>query len=54
VLVPKVKGLQLAVEKLKHHVDAIYDVTIGYSDSIDPETGCRIAAPGMTGIYFSF
>ncbi|XP_060602438.1 1-acyl-sn-glycerol-3-phosphate acyltransferase epsilon-like [Ruditapes philippinarum] len=39
---------QVMFEKLKHHVDAIYDVTIGYSDSIDPETGCRIAAPGMT------
>ncbi|XP_045158698.2 1-acyl-sn-glycerol-3-phosphate acyltransferase epsilon-like [Mercenaria mercenaria] len=47
VLVPKVKGLQLAVDKLQHHVDAIYDVTIAYGDSVQPETGCRIAAPGM-------
>lgn len=46
---PKTKGLYLAVDKLRHHVDAIYDVTIAYSDSFDPETGQRIAAPGMTG-----
>jgi len=49
VLTPKVKGLQLAVEQLQGHVNAVYDLTIAYSNSIDKETGARTAAQGMTG-----
>lgn len=52
MLTPKVKGLQLAVEHLQQHVDAVYDVTVAYNDSVDPETGDRIPAPGMIGRLF--
>lgn len=48
---PKVKGLHLAVEQLQGHVDAVYDLTIAYSNSVDRETGARIPAPGMIGKY---
>lgn len=46
---PKVKGLQLAVQQLQGHVDAVYDLTIAYTNTIDKETGARVTAHGMPG-----
>ena len=51
VLVPRQKALQLCVEELRPQCDAIYDITIGYSDTTDPETGARTIAPSLAGWY---
>lgn len=51
---PRHKALQLSVERLREVADAIYDVTVAYSDT---RTNPRTEAPGLTGkiliIYFS-
>ncbi|KAL4236491.1 1-acyl-sn-glycerol-3-phosphate acyltransferase epsilon [Mactra antiquata] len=50
VLSPKVKGIQLALEQLRSHVESVYDVTIAYNNTIDSDTGHRLPAPGMLEI----
>lgn len=47
VLAPKMKAFQLALTQLQGHADAVYDVTIAYSNTTDPVTGERTPAPGM-------
>lgn len=47
VLTPRVKGLHLAVQQLQHHVDAIYDVTIAYTETVDSGDSRRLQAPGL-------
>ena len=49
VLTPKMKAFQLGVKQLQGHLDAVYDVTIAYSNTRDSKTGERILAPGMPG-----
>ena len=49
MLAPKMKAFQLALTQLQGHADAVYDVTIAYSNTRDPVTGERTPAPGMLG-----
>ncbi|XP_074640968.1 1-acyl-sn-glycerol-3-phosphate acyltransferase epsilon-like [Tubulanus polymorphus] len=49
VLTPRVKATHMGVNMLKGHIDALYDLTIAYSDSTD-STGKRITAPSMAAI----
>ena len=49
LLAPKLKGFELALKQLQGHAEAVYDVTIAYSNTTDPSTGERIPAPGMPG-----
>ncbi|XP_052257222.1 1-acyl-sn-glycerol-3-phosphate acyltransferase epsilon-like [Dreissena polymorpha] len=48
VLMPKVRGLQLTLDELGGHVSAVYDLTIAYSNTVDPQTGSRLPAPDIT------
>ncbi|KAL3868741.1 hypothetical protein ACJMK2_041510 [Sinanodonta woodiana] len=47
VLIPRLKALQLSLQEIGDYVDAVYDVTIAYSNTQDVETGTRTSAPGM-------
>ena len=39
-LVPRTKGFLATIEGLSEHVDAIYDITIGYPDGVPPLLHC--------------
>ncbi|CAI9739852.1 1-acyl-sn-glycerol-3-phosphate acyltransferase epsilon-like [Octopus vulgaris] len=47
VLTPRMRGFKTGIDHLRDHVDAVYDITIGYSNTVDPNTGLRQRAPGM-------
>ncbi|KAK3577551.1 hypothetical protein CHS0354_026518 [Potamilus streckersoni] len=47
VLIPRLKALQLSLQEIGDYVDAVYDVTIAYSNTQDAKTGTRTSAPGM-------
>ncbi|XP_052832350.1 1-acyl-sn-glycerol-3-phosphate acyltransferase epsilon isoform X2 [Octopus bimaculoides] len=47
VLTPRMRGFKTGIDHLRDHVDAVYDITIGYGNTIDPNTGLRQRAPGM-------
>lgn len=46
LLTPRIRGLQMALDGLRSNLDAIYDVTVIYSNTIDNK-GFRIKAPSM-------
>ncbi|XP_003739360.1 1-acyl-sn-glycerol-3-phosphate acyltransferase epsilon [Galendromus occidentalis] len=46
VLFPKHKGFYRLLSKFRNRLDAVYDVTVGYSSTRSPE-GRRLMAPGM-------
>ena len=52
VLTPRTKAMSLCCDRLRSRTDAIYDVTIAYSDTSDPTTKQRLPAPGLLGICF--
>lgn len=43
------RGFKISLEHLWDHIDAVYDVTIAYSHTVDPDTGKRLKSPGMPG-----
>lgn len=49
VLAPRMRGFKISLEHLWDHIDAVYDVTIAYSHTVDPDTGKRMKSPGMPG-----
>eukprot|EP00914_Ancora_sagittata_P000564 GHVO01001464.1.p1 GENE.GHVO01001464.1~~GHVO01001464.1.p1 ORF type:complete len:209 (+),score=18.88 GHVO01001464.1:3-629(+) len=48
VLYPRYKAMQLCLNQLRSKMDAVYDVTVGYSDTTHTKTGSRITAPGLS------
>ncbi|GAB1611054.1 1-acyl-sn-glycerol-3-phosphate acyltransferase epsilon-like [Argonauta hians] len=47
VLTPRMRGIKTGIDHLREHLHAVYDVTIAYSNTVDPKTGHRLQAPGM-------
>ncbi|XP_013772705.1 1-acyl-sn-glycerol-3-phosphate acyltransferase epsilon-like [Limulus polyphemus] len=47
LLTPKIRGLHLALEQLRNSFDALYDVTVVYSNTKDKKSGKRKPAPSM-------
>ncbi|ELT96978.1 hypothetical protein CAPTEDRAFT_217174 [Capitella teleta] len=48
VLYPRYKAMQLCLNQLRSKMDAVYDVTVAYSDTTHEKTGSRITAPGLS------
>jgi lysophosphatidiate acyltransferase len=49
VLIPRIRGTYLALNSLKNKINAIYDVTIAYSN-FDKDTNQNTKAPSLTDI----
>ena len=49
VLTPRHKATQLSIECLRQVADAVYDVTVAYSGTQNPETLERTDAQGLLG-----
>jgi hypothetical protein len=49
VLVPRTRAFELCVEHLRQNTAAIYDLTIGYCNTIDGVSGARLQAPSLPG-----
>ena len=52
VLSPRIRAFHMCLVGLKDHVDAVYDVTIAYSNTGEKTGGekiQRITAPSLTG-----
>ncbi|VDO94629.1 unnamed protein product [Soboliphyme baturini] len=47
VLMPRVRGFKLAVDHLRRHVDAVYDVTVIYESSMPGSKRVRRVSPNM-------
>ncbi|KAI0224239.1 1-acyl-sn-glycerol-3-phosphate acyltransferase epsilon [Lamellibrachia satsuma] len=47
LLTPRLRGLQLTLRKLRANTDAIYDVTVAFSNTKDLKTNQRLVAPGL-------
>lgn len=48
MLMPRTRAFELCVQHLRDKTAAIYDLTIGYANTVDPITGQRLSAPGLT------
>ena len=48
-LVPRTRAFELCVNHLRNKTAAIYDLTIGFANTIDPLTGQRLLSPGLPG-----
>lgn len=47
LLTPRLRGLQLTLRKLRANTDAVYDVTVAFSNTKDFTTKQRLVAPGL-------
>lgn len=47
-LTPRMKAAHVAIESMKGHLDAVYDITVAYEGTMDA-SGQRRAAPSMPG-----
>jgi lysophosphatidate acyltransferase len=47
-LTPRMKASHVAIEAMKDHLDAVYDVTVAYEGTLD-SAGHRLPAPTMPG-----
>lgn len=47
-LTPRMKAAHVAIESMKGHLDAVYDITVAYEGTMDA-SGHRTAAPSMPG-----
>lgn len=50
LLMPRTRAFELCIQHLRHKTAAIYDLTIGYANTIDPVSGQRLSAPGLTSM----
>lgn len=46
VLTPRMKASHIAIDTMKDHLDAVYDITVAYEGTVSPG-GQRLAAPSM-------
>lgn len=49
-LTPRMKASHIAIESMKGHLDAVYDITVAYEGTLDA-SGQRKPAPSMPGIW---
>lgn len=47
-LTPRMKASHIAIETMKDHLDAVYDVTVAYEGTLNA-SGHRSPAPSMPG-----
>lgn len=47
-LTPRMKASHIAIETMKSHLDAVYDITVAYEGTLDA-SGQRRPAPSMPG-----
>lgn len=53
VLTPRMKASHIAIESMKDHLDAVYDVTVVY-EGTKSAGGHRQTAPTMPGTFLTF
>lgn len=53
VLTPRMKASHVAIESMKEHLDAVYDVTVAYEGTLTAD-GKRRSAPSMPGTVTHF
>lgn len=57
ILTPRMKASHVAIETMKEHLDAVYDITVAYEGTLTAD-GQRHPAPTMPGLllllYFEF
>lgn len=51
-LTPRMKAAHIAIDSMKGHLDAVYDITVAYEGTIDA-SGQRRPAPSMPGERFT-
>lgn len=49
-LTPRMKAAHIAIESMKGHLDAVYDITVAYEGTMDA-SGRRRSAPSMPGMH---
>lgn len=49
-LTPRMKAAHVAIESMKGHLDAVYDITVAYEGTMDA-SGQRRSAPSMPGTH---
>lgn len=49
-LTPRMKAAHVAIESMKGHLDAVYDITVAYEGTMDA-SGQRRSAPSMPGMH---
>lgn len=49
-LTPRMKASHIAIDTMKDHLDAVYDVTVAYEGTVDA-SGQRKPAPSMPGRF---
>lgn len=47
-LTPRMKAAHVAIQSMKGHLDAVYDITVAYEGTVDA-SGQRRSAPSMPG-----
>jgi len=50
VLTPRMKASHVAIETMKEHLDAVYDITVAYEGTLTAD-GQRHPAPTMPGLF---
>lgn len=48
ILTPRMKASYVAIESMREHLDAVYDVTVAYEGTLTAD-GKRRSAPSMPG-----
>ena len=51
VLFPRYKAMQLCLDRLRPSTQAVYDVTVAYSNTKQPDNGVRLTSPGLPCEY---
>lgn len=49
-LTPRMKAAHVAIESMRGHLDAVYDITVAYEGTMDA-SGQRRSAPSMPGMH---
>lgn len=53
ILTPRMKASHVAIESMKEHLDAVYDITVAYEGTLTAD-GKRRSAPSMPGTVTHF
>lgn len=53
ILTPRMKASHIAIESMKDHLDAVYDITVAYEGTLTAD-GKRRSAPSMPGTVTHF
>lgn len=50
ILTPRMKASHVAIETMREHLDAVYDITVAYEGTLTAD-GQRHPAPTMPGVW---